>query len=238
MNQSNATEYPFFLENPFLLVQDAVEYYDSIKDQISSYFIYKIQDTLATKKSLKVLIKENAHAKANHNLAVKTDGKDSQDSSDPAGTPSTAGESPNKPPVEAKGLPPAVFPPQNVILETLETSEDDEEEEPKFAQHKANGPAKVNKMMKKSVNVFVQTRNRRTSFNTMKTVKQKIFAHTMVVETHKKNEKQNLTQTLNAFGGYVQNNDNVVKSDIDVQKSRIQERVARKSELKQLFICL
>jgi len=37
-----------------------VEYYDNIKDAISAYFLYKIQDTLATKESLKKLIDSQA----------------------------------------------------------------------------------------------------------------------------------------------------------------------------------
>jgi len=37
----------------------AVEYYDTIKDEISSYFIFKIQDALATKKSLTLLVEQN-----------------------------------------------------------------------------------------------------------------------------------------------------------------------------------
>jgi len=186
---------------------DAVEYYDSIKDNISSYFIYKIQDMLATKKSLKLLIQENAIAKANNSLVVNTDLKDVKDSNEHA----IIAHQNSK----GTGLPPPILPAANTIMETLETSEDDDdwEDEQKFNK-KTEGLRK--------------TRTRKQSFNTLKTVKQKIFAHTMNMENQKKSEKQNLTNTLNTFGHSVQSNDNVVKGDIDVQKSRIQERVAKK----------
>jgi hypothetical protein len=51
----------------------AVECYDSQKDCISHYFIYKIQDTLATKKSLKMLMDE-----AIKNSAMKEAGENGQ----------------------------------------------------------------------------------------------------------------------------------------------------------------
>ena len=43
-----------------IFLKKAVEYYDSIKDEISSYFMFKIQDILATKKSLKMLFDQNS----------------------------------------------------------------------------------------------------------------------------------------------------------------------------------
>jgi len=46
------------------LYAKAVEYYDSIQDEISSYFTYKIQDILATKRSLKMLIDRKQQEKA------------------------------------------------------------------------------------------------------------------------------------------------------------------------------
>lgn len=46
------------------LYAKAVEYYDGIQDEISSYFTYKIQDILATKRSLKMLIDRKQQEKA------------------------------------------------------------------------------------------------------------------------------------------------------------------------------
>ena len=57
MSSPNIMQYRFIIV--YKIIQRAVEYYDSLKDNIASYFLYKIQDTLATKKSLKLLIEQN-----------------------------------------------------------------------------------------------------------------------------------------------------------------------------------
>ena len=47
-----------------------------MQDNIASYFIYKIQDILATKKSLKLLIQENAKALNNSHISELNKSRD------------------------------------------------------------------------------------------------------------------------------------------------------------------
>lgn len=61
----------------------AVEYYDSLQDNISSYFTYKIQDVLATKRSLKMLIDKKEQDKADQSKEIQSS-KESPESVDKA----------------------------------------------------------------------------------------------------------------------------------------------------------
>jgi len=64
----------------------------------------------------------------------------------------------------------------------------------------------------------------------MKNKKQKLFSLHLKLQSEKANAKQNLHDVLAAFGGSSQDNDSVVSRDINVQRKRIQEKLAKKSK--------
>lgn len=194
---------------------EAVEYYDSVKDPISSYFIFKIQDALTTKKSLGILIRESAKA------AAEQKEKDSAESVETGSTttpPDSAGSlaSPNN---KTKVTFALDVPQEHIIKEDSgdESSDDDDEEE------KEKSKRRVQEMNK-------QTRGRKKSFGSMKNKKQKMFTLQLKLQSQKVHEKQSLTDFMSAFANNSKQIDQVVIHDINAQKNRIRNIIAKKKK--------
>jgi len=201
-----------------------VEYYDSIQDNIASYFIYKIQDILATKKSLKLLIQENAKALNNSHASELNRSRDqSSQQEEPGSAGLSSGQNNsflsgnnNNSQYKVTVSSPNLDTEHDVITEAHEESSDEEE-----------AAAKYNK---RRVTKMPANLNMRDSISTLKNKKQKYFSLELKMRNEKANVKQNLNDVLENFGGSSKDNDSVVKGDISSQKKRMQEKLARKKK--------
>jgi hypothetical protein len=220
----------------------AVEYYDYIKDQISSYFMFKIQDTLATKKSMKLLRQESV--KSTLMISTPNSIANTPKSTQFIGSPTAQNFS------EAKGVKEMIIPLEplsatsastnntenldaspnkskvrfnievtapEVIVETgvESTDEDEDEDEDREVQK-----------VRKAVDMERSMRRSQQSMATMKRQKQRMFSLQLKLDQEKANQKQNLHAVLNAFETSSFYNDLVVKGDLEVQKRSFRTKLA------------
>jgi len=72
----------------------------------------------------------------------------------------------------------------------------------------------------------------RQSISQLKSEKAKFVNYFVRVENNKRIEKQNMFQVLNEYASTAKTNDEIVKSNIDIQKERLRERLRQKGRSK------
>lgn len=180
----------------------AVEYYDSIKDEISSYFMFKIQDILATKRSLKMLFDQN-----------RTGGRKGTDS-----VPEKE-QAPTGSNVEDKlwEAPSNKIETKEAKKEIGDESSGDEDEDMHISEVERKRRAR-----KKA------DRNMRVSISLMKNEKQRFFNFYYKMETQKVNEKLNMNVLMDTFEKSSDKNDEFIKKDVDHQRERLRKRLEKR----------
>jgi len=188
------------LDNLSQLYAKAVEYYDSIKDEITSYFIFKIQDILATKRSLKMLIEQNTRESATADTtptSIGDNGANTENITEKAVTFSDAAD--NKKPIR---------------------EEANLEEESEEARNVDGGLQTSNDKKEKKKN--------RASISKMKTQRQRFVNFFHQVEVQKQSEMQSMNAVLNEFSTVSDKNDIYVKKDMSNQKQKLRKRLEKR----------
>jgi len=181
----------------------AVEYYDSIQDEISSYFTYKIQDILATKRSLKMLI-DRKEQERNSQI-------DSVDS--PAQIAESSGK---KPKLKELNINEIRF--QTSIQETLVIESSDEEGEEGRGERSRREEWEKKKEAKK------QTK----SVASLISQKQRFAQFYHRVEIEKDNYKQDMHILFDNYTSSTMENDQTVRASIDAQKQRFRQKLQQR----------
>lgn len=183
------------------LYAKAVEYYDTIKDEITSYFIYKIQDALASKKSLKLLLDQTAKEAVRKSTIASSDAI-------PEG-----GLVPKIEEVDIKN---------EVIKENVsEENSEDDEDDVNVKEFEKKRRAYLGKR---------NNRDNKASFSTMRNQKQKFVQFFHKIEVQKVNQKQNLNTLLEDYGSSAKDNDMTVKGDLLKQKERFRDMLEQRKQ--------
>jgi len=200
------------LDELIQLYAKAVEYYDTIKDEIASYFIFKIQDALATKKSLKLLVEESLKTSFKRSTLSSPDPVSSKNDT-PLNT--TAG----------KSILDEINVANEVIAENAAEESDGEDD--------GEDDVAVKEFSKKRKE-FMEKRNKKVapSFSTLKAQKQRFvnFYHKMELEKQKDPNKLNMHSLLDDFGSSAKDNDKQVLSDISKQRNRLKDLINERKQ--------
>jgi len=178
----------------------AVGHYDSLHDEISSYFTFKIQDVLATKKSLTLLAEEKHKAKTNNRKMPALNITPATPISDPKY------HSRTKKPGFAEG----------VIVSGFDIGENSDEDT-------------ADDVCKNKWNKRHPTREQNRSLADLKSEKQRYVELFHRFEAQKESLEKNLSSTLDVFKKASQDNDAKVLDNISSQKQRLLKKIEQRS---------
>jgi len=177
----------------------AVGHYDSLHDEISSYFTFKIQDVLATKKSLTLLAEEKHKAKTNNRKMPALNITPATPISDPKY------HSRTKKPGFGEG----------VIVSGFDIGENSDEDT-------------ADDVCKNKWNKRHPTREQNKSLADLKSEKQRYVELFHRFEAQKESLEKNLSSTLDVFKKASQDNDAKVLDNISSQKQRLLKKIEQR----------
>jgi len=180
------------------LYAKAIEFYDSMKDPIKVYFMEKIQITLSSKESLRLIINEKEKEK-----------EQKLKSSAAATTPSRR----NSEVGEIKDLE-AYRTRSRMDSIAIDEISDDEDEDPNEKE--------MAKMMS------ARKRRERQSFSKTRLERAQFVNMFVKVQSNKKQEEKFYQQMIQEFEVYTLQNDQLVKNDLSTQVSTIRHRLEQK----------
>jgi len=220
---------------------EAVEYYDSIKDQIASYFIYKIQDTLAQKKSMKLLNNQQVKLSTPKGNQVK-DFFGTKGSSDPNSAASTEGGSPPPKSVSRVSFMGGIIAEQmNENSDQSDNDEDDEEEEE--IEHFDQEDFELEEdddeglsMAEMRMRAKNRQKSARKSIATLKKKTQKLFTLQMKLQEEKASAKQTLYAVMETYTQSRLTNDKIVAANLGTQRNAYRQRLEERLNYKNMNI--
>jgi len=178
----------------------AVGYYDSLQDEISSYFTFKIQDVLATKKSLTLLAEEKHKAKTNNRKMPALNITPATPISDPKCQSRTK---------KKKGFG------AEVAVSGFDIGENSDEDT-------------ADDVCKAKWNKRHPTREQNRSLADLKSEKQRYVELFHQFEAQKESLEKNLSSTLDVFKKASQDNDAKVLDNISSQKRRLLKKIEQR----------